>query len=112
MPFLESRDVVGDTLAPFSPELVRGTEHLEAFTLFSVVVTAQALSRDWPPDGFCLPFAPRCQGCFSLWATALDQSSRDQLVVLLPASHQPVAATDQLTSRFSPVFFFLRRRDV
>ena len=31
---LESRDVVSDTLAPLPPELVRGKEHLEAFTLF------------------------------------------------------------------------------
>ena len=35
------------------------------------------------PTVFCLPFVPRCQGCFLLWPTALGRSSPDQLFMLL-----------------------------
>ena len=62
---LEPR-AVRDAPAPFPLELVRREEHLEVFT-FSVGVAVQALPRAWSsglrcPDGFCLPFAPHCQG--------------------------------------------------
>ena len=42
--------------------------------------------------------------CISRCATALGQSSPDRLGALLPSIHQP-AATDQWTSRFSPVLY-------
>ena len=72
---LKPRDAVRDTLAPFSLELVRGDEHLETFTLFLC--------------GRCCPSSAPTVSV--LWATAHGQSSPNQLVVLLPSSHQPVA---------------------
>ena len=50
---LKPHDVVRDTLAPFSLELVHGKEHLETLTLF-----LWALVSKLCPDGFCLPSLP------------------------------------------------------
>ena len=83
---LETRDVVSDTRRPISSGACSQSYHPS-----SVVVAVQALFQAWPSrlqylNGFCRLYVPHCQGCFALWATALDQSSPDRAPFKPPTS--------------------------
>ena len=98
---LESREVVSDTLAPLPLDLVRDKEQ-------AVVVAVQAQFQAWPsrlryPDVSVCFFSP-------LLRMSLAVGNTSWSVIATPTRHAAPfkpptgrAATDPLTSRFSPV---------